>query len=58
MDPHVGKLEKNTMGMGVHKIVEQMEKVDLNNWVDCNLKRMVDCDTELKALWTSICNTT
>jgi hypothetical protein len=32
MDPHVGKLEKNSMGMGVHKIVEQMGKVYPKNW--------------------------
>jgi hypothetical protein len=33
MDPHVGKLEKNTMGMGVHKIVEQMGKTNPKNRV-------------------------
>ncbi len=33
MDPHVGKLEKNTMGISVHKIVEQMGKANQNNWV-------------------------
>jgi hypothetical protein len=55
---HVGKLDKNTMGMGMHKFVKQMEKPDLNNWVDYNLWKMVDCDIELKALWTSICSTT
>jgi hypothetical protein len=32
MDPHVGKLEKNTMRMGVHKIVKQMGKTYPNNW--------------------------
>jgi hypothetical protein len=26
-DPHVVKLEKNAMGMGVHKIIEQMGKL-------------------------------
>jgi hypothetical protein len=36
--------------MGVHKIVKQMETNNLNNWADCNLKKMVDYDTELKAL--------
>jgi hypothetical protein len=33
MRPHVGKLEKNTLGMGVHKIIKQMEKVDLENQI-------------------------
>jgi hypothetical protein len=33
MDLHVGKLEKNTMGMGVHKIVEKMGKTDPKNQV-------------------------
>jgi hypothetical protein len=27
----VGKPNKNTMGMGMHKIIEQMGKVDLEN---------------------------
>jgi hypothetical protein len=30
-DPHVGKLEKNIVGMGVRKIIEQTKKVDLEN---------------------------
>jgi hypothetical protein len=36
---HVGKPKKNTMGIGVHKIIEQMEKNDLNNWANCNLRK-------------------
>jgi hypothetical protein len=28
---HVGKLEKNTMRMSVHKILEQMKKIDPKN---------------------------
>jgi hypothetical protein len=31
-DIHVGKLKKNTMGMGMDKIVKQMGKVDLKIW--------------------------
>ncbi len=27
-NPHVKKFEKNTMGMGMHRIVEQTGKVD------------------------------
>jgi hypothetical protein len=30
-DPHVEKLKKNIVGMGVHKIVKWMEKYDLEN---------------------------
>jgi hypothetical protein len=30
-NPHIEKPKKNTMGLGVHKIVEQMGKVDLDN---------------------------
>jgi hypothetical protein len=29
----VEKLENNTLGMGMHRIVEQMGKNDLENWV-------------------------
>ncbi len=58
-DPHVGKPEKNTLGMGVHKIVEYMEKCDLENRKKTiSGKKMSICDTELKSLWTSTCNTT
>jgi hypothetical protein len=32
-NPHVEKFEKNIVGMGMHKIVEQMGKVDPNNQV-------------------------
>jgi hypothetical protein len=32
-NPHVKKPKKNTMEMGVHRIVEQMGKVDLKNQV-------------------------
>jgi hypothetical protein len=32
-NPDVKKPKKNTMGMGVHRIVEQMGKVDLENQV-------------------------
>ncbi len=32
-DPRVEKLEKNIMGVGMHRIVKQMGKVDSNNWV-------------------------
>jgi len=28
----LGKLEKNIMGMGVHKIIKQMGKTNLKNW--------------------------
>jgi hypothetical protein len=31
-DPHVKKLEKNIVGMGMHRIVEQMGKVNSKNW--------------------------
>jgi hypothetical protein len=30
-DPHVRKLVKNIMGMGMHKIIEQMWKVNPQN---------------------------
>jgi len=30
-DSHVGKLDKNTMGMGMDRIIEQMGKVDSKN---------------------------
>ncbi len=30
-NPHIKKFKKNIMGMGVHKIVEQMEKTNPNN---------------------------
>jgi hypothetical protein len=30
-DPHVKRPKKNTMGM--HRIVEEMGKTDLDNWV-------------------------
>jgi hypothetical protein len=34
---HVEKLEKSTVGMGVCKIVEQMEKIDPKNWAKLQL---------------------
>jgi hypothetical protein len=31
-NPHIGKLERNTVGMGVHKIIKQMGKTDPKNY--------------------------
>jgi hypothetical protein len=33
-DPHVEKPKKNTMGVGMHKIIKQMGKIDLENRVN------------------------
>jgi hypothetical protein len=32
-NPHVGKLGKNIMGVGVRKIIEQMGRANPNNWM-------------------------
>jgi hypothetical protein len=32
-DPHVKKPKKNIVGMGMHKIIKQIRKVDLKNRV-------------------------
>jgi hypothetical protein len=48
------KSKKNTMGMGMRRIVKQMEKLgkDHNSW------KMTNHDNKLKALRTSTYNTT
>jgi hypothetical protein len=52
----LGSLKKNIMGMSMHKIIQQMGKIDPKNSTKIvTLEKMADHDIKLKALQTSTC---